>query len=605
MSLKHRGFFIPVAFPVPIPEPISESIPEPTQSTEPTGFDYIVIGAGTAGGVIAKELTDDKSTSVLVLEAGTNMTNELSSASITDSINLASDNKFTFNITSNLEKIIERSLLSQNGRVIGGSSEINDMYAVRGSKELYDKWAALVGDQWSYNQIRSLFMKNETYIGATQSSNERGSEGPIFVRQQLIPPHGLIETLTNATAKVLGIDIVDDYNTGVRDCTFYKSQYIQQKKDSQFVRSSTATGYLNEHIVSQGDEVHPDEFGVNGRKLVILAKTTVNKILFKKIQGLNIAVGVEFVKNGISQRRFARKGIIVSRGFFSSVILQRSGIGKSCDLAKAGIPTLIESPNVGYNLQTQAYVGMGVKVETSELVPILSTDSQPIALGAFKAENPASLEGRRLQILGAPAALFLPIQDVIRNGWNFDSFSSTNIMSFGILDLNPKSKGTIMVAHSDPEAFPSLTFNPLQNLDDLNFLVDQYINTYQIIKQARTHNSGIHEVVYPPEEIFKLPNEAKKRKQLENYVRASYSNFFHFGGQCKMGRTIQEGVVDGFLNVFGTKNLKVADLSISPILPDGNTSIPAQMIGLNAVRFIQEDPHPYVVDDKEFDDYKG
>lgn len=604
MPLKHRGFFIPLAFPIQIPEPIPEPIPESTQSTEPTGFDYIVIGAGTTGGVIAKELTDDKSTSVLVLEAGTNMTNELSSASVIDAINLASDNKFTFNITSNLEKIIERPLLSQNGRVIGGSSEINDMYAVRGSKELYDKWADLVGDQWSYNKIHSLFMKNETYIGATQRSNERGTEGPIFIRQQFIPPHGLIETLTNATAKVLGIDIVEDYNAGVRDCTFYKSQYTQQEKGGEFVRSSTATGYLNDHIVSQGDQFHPDEIGVDGRKLIILAKTTVNKILFQKKQGLNIAVGVEFVKNGISQRRFARKGIIVSAGFFSSVILQRSGIGKSYDLAKAGISTLIESPNVGYNLQTQAYVGLGVRVETSQLLPILSADPQPIALGAFKAENPASQEGRRLQMFGAPIGLFLPIQDVISNGWNFDKFSSTNIMSFGIVDLNPKSKGTIMAAHSDPEAPPSLTFNPLQNPDDLNFLVDQYINTYKIIKQARTLNSGIHEVVYPPENIFNLPNETDTRKQLENYVRASYSNFFHFGGQCKMGRTIQEGVVDGFLNVFGTKNLKVADLSISPILPDGNTSIAAQMIGLNAVRFIREDPHPYVVDDKEFEGYK-
>ena len=72
-----------------------------------------------------------------------------------------------------------------------------------------------------------------------------------------------------------------------------------------------------------------------------------------------------------------------------------------------------------------------------------------------------------------------------------------------------------------------------------------------------------------------------------------------------MARTIQEGVVDGFLNVFGTKNLKVADISISPILPDGNTSIPAQMIGLNAVKFIQNDPHPYVVDDDELEDYDG
>jgi choline dehydrogenase len=97
---------------------------------------------------------------------------------------------------------------------------------------------------------------------------------------------------------------------------------------------------------------------------------------------------------------------------------------------------------------------------------------------------------------------------------------------------------------------------------------------------------GIYKVVFPPENIFKLTDENKKRKLLADYAGASYTNVEHFGGQCKMGRNIQEGVVNGFLNVFGTKNLKVADLSIAPILPDGNPYNPAQMIGLNAVRFI-------------------
>ena len=116
---------------------------------------------------------------------------------------------------------------------------------------------------------------------------------------------------------------------------------------------------------------------------------------------------------------------------------------------------------------------------------------------------------------------------------------------------------------------------------------------------------GLYKIVYPPENIFHLPNEEEKRNKLAVYAKASYTSFDHFGGQCKMGKNIQEGVVDGFLNVFGTRNLKVADLSVAPILPDGNTSIPVQMIGLNAVRFIQNNPNAYVFEDDEFEDIES
>ncbi|MEH7548945.1 GMC family oxidoreductase, partial [Neobacillus vireti] len=193
----------------------------------------------------------------------------------------------------------------------------------------------------------------------------------------------------------------------------------------------------------------------------------------------------------------------------------------------------------------------------------------------------------RLQIYGSPTPTFLPTQDVLVNNWGFDPKKQSNIMSIGLFDLNPKSRGTILAAHSDPEAYPSIDLNPLGNPDDLDFMVDQYIETFHIMTKARELDpEGIYKVVYPPEKIFEISNKDVQRKKLESYVRASYRNIFHFGGQCKMARSIHDGVVDGYLNVFGTWNLKVADLSISPILPDGNTSMPSQMIGLNAVNFI-------------------
>lgn len=569
-------------------------------------FDYIVIGAGTAGGIVAKKLTDDINTSVLVLEQGINSTDQLSSASVLDAFNLHSDNKFASNLASKLELSLGRPFLTLNGRVIGGSSEVNEMYAVRGSKELYDEWAAIANEpRWSYNQVSSLFIKNETYTGETQSEIERGRKGPIFIRQQHIPQMCLIQNLADATAKVLEIENVEDYNTGVRDCTFYKSQFTQKEDEESITRSSTATGYLNKYIVTKGNEFQSDEFGVGKRKLSIFAKTTVNKILFKKKNCQMIAIGVEYIKNGVCEKVFARKGVVVSAGFFSSVILQRSGIGKFNDLINSGIKPLIDNPNVGYNLQTHAFAGFGVEIETSQVIPIVQSDiNQPIILGAFIAENKNNLEGgRRLQILGVPAPLFIPPSDVASNGWELDlENKKINIMSFGLIDLNPRSRGSIMASHSDPDALPSFSFNPLQDTKDIDFLVDQYINMYSIIQEAKSHNSGIKKVVYPPEDIFKIADLGEKRKQLANYVRASYSSFSHYGGQCRMANSVQSGVVKGNLDVFGTKNLKVADISIVPILADGNTSIAAQMIGLNAVRFIQNDRNSYVMDFDDFED---
>lgn len=558
-------------------------------------FDYIVIGAGTAGGVIAKELTDNRHTSVLVLEAGTNMRDELSSPSRSVSAALASDNRYSFNILTKTEQVIRRQLRMSGGRAIGGSSEHNAMYAVRCSGNLFDEWAKLVGPQWSYNNLRPLFKKNETYTGKTQEPNERGKNGPIFIRQQMIPNGGINETFATAISDVLDIPIVEDYNTGISDCTFYKSQFMNKEVDGKFVRSSTATGYLNEDVVKQGNEFRPDEHGVGRRKLDIFAKTTVNKILFTRRQGSYIARGVDFVKDGVSQKAFARKGVIVCAGNFSSVILQRSGIGRSSDLNKAGISTLVDSPNVGYNFQNHYYVGMGIEVETSRLEAVISADpDQPFPLGAFKGENGT---GRRLQLFSNPHANYVPNPVVFANNWEYDPKKPSNVMSVAIGDLKPTSRGTIMVAHSDPEAYPSINFNALGDPDDLNFMVDYYIQTYKIMKRAhKLDPKGIYKVVYPSEHIFELHDEKEKRAILSEYVRATYTNFAHFSGQCQMGRSIEEGVVDGFLNVFGTKNLKVADLSISPIIPDGNTSIPAQIIGLNAVRFIQEG-------DEEFEDY--
>jgi choline dehydrogenase len=245
---------------------------------------------------------------------------------------------------------------------------------------------------------------------------------------------------------------------------------------------------------------------------------------------------------------------------------------------------------------------MGIRVETSRLQQVITADpDNPFPLGVFKGYEGSV--GRRLQIYSSVTPSFIPVADVTVNNWGFDPQKESNVMSIGLFDLNPSSRGTIMAAHSDPNAYPSVDLNPLASPDDLNFMIDQYIAAFNIMKEAHEHDpEGIYEVVYPPKAVFEKTDETEKRQVLAKYVKASYRNIAHFGGQCKMGKDIQEGVVDGFLNVFGTERLKVADLSISPIFPDGNTTMPAQMIGLNAVRFLREHPCSNELDDEELVD---
>ena len=154
------------------------------------------------------------------------------------------------------------------------------------------------------------------------------------------------------------------------------------------------------------------------------------------------------------------------------------------------------------------------------------------------------------------AAAFVPDPGVLTNGWGLNLAQEFNVISFALLDLNPASRGYINITCSNPETTPDIQFNPLARETDLEFMVDSYIDAFNIIVEARKRDpEGMYKVVYPPEDIFELPVE-EKREMLRTFVRASYNKFSHYGGNCRMDTNIKNGVVDGFLNVFGTKNLK-------------------------------------------------
>ena len=132
------------------------------------------------------------------------------------------------------------------------------------------------------------------------------------------------------------------------------------------------------------------------------------------------------------------------------------------------------------------------------------------------------------------------------NNWAFDPNKKTNVMSIGPFDNNPRSRGTILAAHSDPEVYPSVNLNPLQDPNDLEFMIDQYIEIYKIMRKARELDpEGIYNLVYPAEDIFKITNKAKKRAVIAKYVKATYRNIQHFGGQCRMASRFKKELLMG------------------------------------------------------------
>lgn len=600
-------------------------------------FDYIIIGAGTAGSILANKLSQDGCTSVLVLEAGTNLVEEESTPSIIEARDMATNNKFSDQVLSNEEpQTGNRQFILWSGRQIGGSSSHNFFLAVRGSRELYDSWIPFGGEQWSYNHLLPLFKENESYTGNSQDPESRGRRGPLSIRQQILPkendccscnstpscpddstnpcPLSCILAQATSNAANLGHCIVkEDYNTGINNVSFTRSQYMQKQigvdPDTgcpQFIRQSAATAYLNKTVVTQGTDEEPDEFGIN-RKLVILTKSLVNKVLLKKVNGQVIAHGVSFVRNGVTEKAFARKCVIVSAGNFSSSVLQRSGIGRLEDLQAAGIKQKVRNDQVGHNLQSQYYVDFGIQIcgSITRLNPIFLTppgNCEPVALiyggfltqDAIKGTTGSSVQSRRLQILTNPGAEYIPVAEALVNPiYTFDPARDNNVMSIALCDLKPSSRGSIVVSTSNPAVYPTLHFNLFENEDDLNYVVAAYRFMSKIVAEANELD-GLNEgescpnperytIVYPPN-LDQLTDEELKR-----YARASVSMLAHYAGTCRMAPSRDNGVVDGNLSVFGVKNLKVADLSVAPVVPDGNPALGAMVIGQKAFEIIQKE----------------
>ncbi|PYI57320.1 GMC family oxidoreductase [Paenibacillus flagellatus] len=522
------------------------------QGNEKWVFDYIVIGTGPAGAVIAKTLSDDRKASVLVLEAGENKNND---APIKDSsFALELEERFFPQYFWQGEgvpqkEVDDRSFEWTTGRLSGGGSSINTEQYVRPTSAVFRDWERLLGPIWSPELAINRFKQLENYNGITGNPDARGFHGRIDIRQAPVNPSAMAEKLVTAIERATGFQEIVDYNDPDTPLGPFTRWQLYQQPNGR--RESSSTAFLS------GDIVNAAGRGVNGRKLRVLYKSTALRVLFSKRR----AIGVEFLREGNCVRAYCRKTIIVSAGINSAQLLMLSGIGPASLLRKAGIPVLFDNPNVGKHLRNHTLNFAVFSVNKNDT----PANSDPNALftgGAFLPDptGDANPNRRGVQLIGIP---------------------SEDTLSIAILYLQPKSRGSITIQSDDPLQIVLADEGFLDDPSDLEAIKKIYRIYIKPIAEQLESVDPAYRLLSPS--LDTIDNDS----ELEAFIKENFDHNHHQQGSLRMAPLSRGGVVDRRGHVHGVKDLVVADDSIIPFTVDGNTSAPAYLIGLTIARQIK------------------
>lgn len=518
--------------------------------------DYVVVGVGTAGAVVAKRLSDDKETSVIALCRGENLTEDplikfSKNALITVLDGIIGPPFYVNGQTTPQSFADDRELLWTMATPEGGASSINAGAYCRGTNEVYAQWEAIAGPLWSVDRILEIYKELETYHGQTPNPIFRGEHGPISVRQ--VPhPSQVSEVFTTAIINGVGVPFVQDYNDPLTPIgASSQLQYTQSGLNGR-LRVSSGTAFLNESVMT------PDGLGVDGRKLRVL----FNSIGLRTIWNGNKAVGVEYSQNGKTKRAFAKKGVIVCAGLFSSAFLMHSGIGPREVLETAHVPVLVDNPNVGRDLADQPHV---VMVYTT---------------------NPFDTPEENINSLFNQIS-WLPAPGTFGSNSRQLRFTTANLVpgiALALLDLvQPKSRGRIFIKNNDPLTSPEIDPGELSNPDDLNL----FVQGFQVYVKAINAQLQLIDPLY--QMIFPDPAILDDREALINFIKDEIDPNQHWQSHCRMAPRDQGGVVNSKGQVYGVKNLYVADNSISPQNMDGSPMATGYLIGANIARIIHDE----------------
>ncbi|MGM9487545.1 GMC family oxidoreductase [Ideonella sp. YS5] len=527
-------------------------------------FDYLVIGAGSAGSVLAGRLSEDPGCSVAVIEAGPPDT----SALIHCPAGFSMMAKLRRSIWA-FETVPQRGLNGRRGyqprgKVVGGSSSANAMIYIRGQREDYDEWAAQGNPGWGFADVLPYFMKAE--------HNERGSDawhatgGPLNVAD-LQQPNRYTSVFVEA-GRQAGLPVNADFNGPDQE-----GVGIYQVTQRRGERCSAAKAYLAPAVTRPN-----------------LQLVTGAQVLRIVLEGRR-AVGVELLQNGQRRVLRARREVLLSAGALQSPqLLMLSGIGPAAELQRHGIAVNHALPGVGANLHDHPDVIQ--VVDTPRLTDFFGVSWTGLAnawrgVGQWKRERSGILttnfaEGGAFLRSGPDAAtpdlqLHFAIAKLVDHG-------RKTVLGHGyschVCLLRPKSRGTLTLASADPLAPPVIDPDFLGDPDDAARMVRGFKLMRRILQQPALAALGGRE------SIASAP--AQSDAEIEAFVRNHADTVYHPVGTCRMGRD-EGAVVDARLRVHGLQGLRVVDASIMPSIVSGNTNAPTIMIAEKAVDMVRED----------------